>query len=90
MHPMDDNFAIPLLRDLFATALRAASPAELVPRALPPRPRGMVTVLGAGKASAAMAHAPRGMVTVLGAGKASAAMAHAAGDRARRLWRFLP
>ena len=57
MHPMDDNFAIPLLRDLFATALRAASPMELVPRALPPRPRGMVTVLGAGKASAAMAHA---------------------------------
>ncbi len=57
MHPMDDNFAIPLLRDLFATALRSASPAELVPRALPPRPPGMVTVLGAGKASAAMARA---------------------------------
>ncbi len=57
MHLMDDNFAIPLLRDLFATALQAASPATLVPRALPPRPPGMVTVLGAGKASAAIARA---------------------------------
>ncbi len=57
MHLMDDNFAIPLLRDLFATALQAASPAKLVPRALPPRPPGMVTVLGAGKASAAIARA---------------------------------
>lgn len=57
MHPMDDNFAIPLLRDLFATALRAASPVERVASVLPPRPPGMVTVLGAGKASAAMARA---------------------------------
>ncbi len=57
MHPMDDNFAIPLLRDFFATALRAASPEALVPQALTPRPPGMVTVLGAGKASAAMARA---------------------------------
>ncbi len=57
MHPMDDNFAIPLLRDLFATALRAASPAVRVSPALPSRPAGVVTVLGAGKASAAMARA---------------------------------
>ena len=44
-----------ILRDLLDTALKAADPARLVPPALPPRPPGMVTVLGAGKASAAMA-----------------------------------
>ena len=54
---MKDFFAQALLRDLFATALAAADPVRLVPPALPPRPAGMVTVLGAGKASAAMAAA---------------------------------
>ena len=54
---MTDDFAIALLRDLFATALAAADPARLVPPALPERPAGPVTVLGAGKASAAMARA---------------------------------
>ncbi len=52
------EFSAPaLLRDLFATALAAADAARLVPPALPPRPAGMVTVLGAGKAAAAMAAA---------------------------------
>ncbi len=54
---MDDDAAIALLRDILATAIGAASPARLVPPALPPRPPGLVTVLGAGKASAMMARA---------------------------------
>ncbi len=44
-----------LLRSLFQAAVDAADPAKLVPRHLPPKPRGRTIVVGAGKASAAMA-----------------------------------
>lgn len=46
-----------LLRRLFATAVRVADPMLRVPDALPPRPKGRVVVIGAGKASARMAEA---------------------------------
>ena len=46
-----------VLRDLFAAAVAAASPAGCVPQNLPPRPRGRTIVVGAGKAAAAMASA---------------------------------
>jgi hydroxypyruvate reductase len=46
-----------LLRSLFQAAVDAADPAKLVPRHLPPKPRGRTIVVGAGKASAAMAGA---------------------------------
>ncbi|HEY7689793.1 MAG TPA: glycerate kinase [Dongiaceae bacterium] len=46
-----------LLRSLFQAAVDAADPAKLVPRHLPGRPRGRTIVVGAGKASAAMARA---------------------------------
>jgi len=46
-----------LLRRLFEAAIRAADPARIVPAALPPRPKGRTIVVGAGKASAAMARA---------------------------------
>ena len=49
-----------LLRDLFRAAVSAADPAALIPRWLPPRPRGKTIVVGAGKASAAMAAAFEG------------------------------
>lgn len=48
---------VPLLRDLFGAALRAADPATAVPRFLPPAPRGRTVVVGAGKAAASMARA---------------------------------
>ncbi len=47
----------PLLVDLFRTAVAAADPARCVAPALPERPRGRTLVIGAGKASAAMARA---------------------------------
>ena len=46
-----------LLRDLFDAAVAAAQPAHCLPPHLPPRPRGRTHVIGAGKASAAMARA---------------------------------
>ena len=46
-----------LLRGLFAAAVAAADPMEVLPAALPPRPVGRVVVVGAGKASARMAEA---------------------------------
>src|SRR5579863_3663487 len=46
-----------LLRRMFDAAIRAAQPALCVPRHLPPPPRGRLLVIGAGKASAAMARA---------------------------------
>jgi hydroxypyruvate reductase len=46
-----------LLRDAFAAAIDAASPARCVPPALPSPPRGRTVVVGAGKAAAAMARA---------------------------------
>lgn len=47
----------PLLRSLFDAAVRAADPAVCVPPHLPPPPAGRCVVVGAGKASAAMAKA---------------------------------
>src|SRR5690349_24338700 len=46
-----------LLRAMFDAAVEAALPAAIVPRHLPPAPKGRTIVLGAGKASAAMAKA---------------------------------
>jgi glycerate 2-kinase len=46
-----------LLRRMFQAAIDAAQPALCVPRHLPRPPRGRLVVIGAGKASAAMARA---------------------------------
>jgi hydroxypyruvate reductase len=46
-----------LLRAMFDAAIAAAQPALCVPRHLPAPPRGRLVVIGAGKASAAMARA---------------------------------
>jgi len=46
-----------LLRAMFDAAIAAALPDKIVPAHLPPPPRGRTIVLGAGKASAAMAKA---------------------------------
>ena len=45
---------------MFDAAVEAALPAAIVPRHLPPPPEGRTIVLGAGKASAAMAKGGRG------------------------------
>ena len=54
MNPGDERV---FLRALFDAAVAAALPARVVPAHLPPPPRGRTIVLGAGKASAAMARA---------------------------------
>lgn len=54
---MRDAEARALLRQMFAAAVAAADPATIVPRNLPAAPRGRTVVIGAGKASAAMARA---------------------------------
>jgi hydroxypyruvate reductase len=46
-----------LLRQMFAAAIASAQPSVCVPPHLPPPPRGRLIVVGAGKASAAMARA---------------------------------
>ncbi len=46
-----------VLEALFEAGVRAADPAVIVPRHLPERPKGRTVVVGAGKASAAMARA---------------------------------
>src|SRR5512145_2280622 len=46
-----------LLRRMFDAAIHAAQPALRLPPHLPPRPAGRLIVIGAGKASAAMARA---------------------------------
>ena len=46
-----------LLRRMFDAAIAAAQPALCVPPALPEKPKGRLIVIGAGKASAAMARA---------------------------------
>ncbi|MEJ8814589.1 glycerate kinase [Variovorax ureilyticus] len=53
------NHAAPdrLLRAMFDAAIAAAQPALCVPRHLPAAPKGRLVVIGAGKASAAMAKA---------------------------------
>jgi hydroxypyruvate reductase len=52
-----DDGARELLRSLFDAAVEAAQPARCVPAHLPQRPSGRTIVIGAGKASAAMARA---------------------------------
>ncbi len=47
----------PLLRSMFAAAIAAAQPGLCLPPHLPARPKGRTIVVGAGKASAAMARA---------------------------------
>lgn len=54
---MDDASARALLRRLFDTAVDEADPAKIVARHLPAPPKGRTIVVGAGKASAAMARA---------------------------------
>ncbi|MDQ6628907.1 MAG: glycerate kinase [Pseudomonadota bacterium] len=57
---MDSNPPVdrrPLLRRMFAAAIAAAQPALCLPPHLPARPKGRTIVVGAGKASAAMARA---------------------------------
>jgi hydroxypyruvate reductase len=49
--------ARPLLREMFDAAIACAQPAVCVPAHLPAAPRGRMIVIGAGKASAAMARA---------------------------------
>jgi hydroxypyruvate reductase len=44
-----------VLREMFDAAVAAVAPALVVPRALPPPPRGRTLAVGAGKAAAAMA-----------------------------------
>ncbi|MFN3565277.1 MAG: DUF4147 domain-containing protein, partial [Burkholderiaceae bacterium] len=46
-----------LLRASFAAAVAAADPLKIVAAHLPPKPRGRVCVVGAGKAAASMARA---------------------------------
>ena len=46
-----------LLRAMFNAAIAAAQPALCVPRHVPAAPKGRLVVIGAGKASAAMARA---------------------------------
>ncbi|MGH6816766.1 MAG: glycerate kinase type-2 family protein [Hyphomicrobiaceae bacterium] len=54
---MTDAEARALLRSLFDAAIAEADPAKVVPGRLPAPPRGRTIVVGAGKASAAMARA---------------------------------
>lgn len=54
---MSNHLDSGLLRRLFAAAVAAAAPASCVPRHLPERRDGRLIVVGAGKASAAMAAA---------------------------------
>lgn len=46
-----------LLANMFKAAVNAAQPEHCIPRYLPPAPKGRTVVIGAGKASAAMAQA---------------------------------
>ena len=54
---MSERTPVETLRHLFDIAVAACHPARVIPAALPPRPPGRIIVLGAGKASAAMAAA---------------------------------
>lgn len=46
-----------LLQEMFATAIEAVQPNRCIPDHLPAKPKGKLIVIGAGKASAAMARA---------------------------------
>jgi hydroxypyruvate reductase len=52
-----DRQAEACLNEMFAAAVRAATPAYCVPPHLPEKPRGRTLVIGAGKAAASMARA---------------------------------
>ncbi len=54
---MDDNSARLFLRQVFDAAVASASPFKVLPSHLPEKPKGRCIVVGAGKASAAMAAA---------------------------------
>jgi len=54
---MNDKDAAKILQDIFRAAVDSALPGPVVPPALPEKPRGRCVVIGAGKASAAMAAA---------------------------------
>jgi hydroxypyruvate reductase len=56
---MNDENLIPreLLQQMFAAAVAAAQPDLCIPRYIPKPPKGRLIVIGAGKASAAMARA---------------------------------
>jgi len=54
---MRDEQATAILRDIFNQAVDSARPGPVIPAALPPKPQGRCVVVGAGKASAAMAAA---------------------------------
>lgn len=56
-NPWDDHAARRALREIFDAAVASASPAPAVVANLPEKPRGRCVVVGAGKASAAMAAA---------------------------------
>ena len=55
--PADRSAPQALLRRMFDAAIASAQPALCIPRHLPEPPRGRLLVIGAGKASAAMAQA---------------------------------
>jgi len=58
LHPISvPNKLDQLLTELLYTAVRAASPAHNIKAFLPEKPKGRIVVVGAGKASAAMAQA---------------------------------
>jgi len=54
---MDNKDAAVVLQDIFHAAIDSALPGPVVPLAMPEKPRGRCVVIGAGKASAAMAAA---------------------------------
>jgi glycerate 2-kinase len=57
MLTINDQFARKFLRDLFDVAVASANPRKVLAAHLPEKPRGRCIVVGAGKASAAMAAA---------------------------------
>jgi glycerate 2-kinase len=57
MPRMDDTSARQFLRELFSKAIASADPFVVLPPQLPDKPKGRCIVVGAGKASAAMAAA---------------------------------
>lgn len=54
---MRNDQATAILKDIFCRAIDSARPGPVIPPALPDKPRGRCVVIGAGKASAAMAAA---------------------------------
>ena len=54
---MNNTQAATILREIFQSAIDSALPGPVIPPALPEKPKGRCVVIGAGKASAAMAAA---------------------------------